>query len=250
MPPVEPAPAPAPAAQTALECREPDYVPCCFSAFQALRQRIIQDTGWDALASLENAYIPLSSSLDPGKGQDWLFTGRAFTLNPLTLNAGWMAVVREEIDGSTYWRVYLRTVAQDGSQGEPLRSLPWDLTSRYNLNPTAYDQGGSFARAIPTGYWVDLTAIAQQFGWERIPALDNWRTFFAGTQFNEFVLSDGLKWQDAMLELYPADIFSTPTVVIPPTRTPTVTPWWYVYKTQTPTITPSPTLRPTYTPAP
>lgn len=219
-------------------------------AFQALRDRIIKDTGWDALASLENAYTPLTSALDPGKGQDWLYTGRAFAINPLILNAGWMAVMREEIDGRTYWRVFLRTVAQDGSEGEPLRTLPWDLTSRYNMDPSAYDQGGSYANSIPAGYWVDLTAIAHKFGWERVAALDNWRTYFGGAQFNEFVMSDGLDWHTAMLELYPGDIFITPTVVVPPTRTPTATPRWYYYKTPTPTLTFTPTMRPTYTPAP
>jgi TolB protein len=220
------------------------------ASFQALRERIVLDTGWDALASLENAYTPLTSALDPGQGQDWLFTGRAFAINPLTLNAGWMVVVREEIDGRTYWRIFLRTVAQDGSQGEPLRLLPWDLTSRYSLNPSNYDQGGAFAASIPTGFWVDLTATAHKFGWERIPALDNWRSYFKGTLFNEFIMSDGLDWRSAMLQLYPLDVFITPTVVIPPTRTATATPKGYRYKTATPTPTSTPTMRPTYTPAP
>jgi TolB protein len=217
-------------------------------SFVALRARIILDTGWDALASLENAYTPLTSVLDPGQGQDWLFTGRAIAINPLTLNAGWMVVMREEIDGSTYWRIYLRTVAQDGSQGEPLRVLPWDLTSRYSLDPSAYDQGGSYASSIPTGFWIDFTATVQKYGWERLPALDNWRTYFKGTLFNEFVLSDGLDWRTAMLQVYPPDIFITPTVVIPPTRTATATPKGYRYKTATPTVTFTATMRPTFTP--
>jgi TolB protein len=219
-------------------------------SFLALRQRIIAETGWDVLASLENAYTPLTSALDPGKGQDWLFTGRAFAINPLTLNAGWMVVVREEIDGRTYWRIFLRTVAQDGSQGEPMRVLPWDLSSRYNLDPSTYDQGGTYASSIPTGFWVDLTATAQKFGWERIPAFDNWRSYFKGTQFNQFILSDGLDWRAAMLELYPVDIFVTPTVIIPPTRTPTATPKGYRFKTATPTVTSTPTMRPTFTTEP
>jgi len=219
-------------------------------SFEALRQRIITDSGWDALASLENAYVPLTSALDPGKGLDWLYTGRAFTINPLTLNAGWMVVVREEVEERTYWRVFLRTVAQDGSQGEPLRVLPWDLTARYNLDPASYDQGGAFAKTIPTGFWIDLTSIAHKYGWERVSALDNWRTYFKGTQFNEFVLREGLDWRSAMLQIYPPDIFITPTIVIPPTPTPTATPKGFRYKTPTPTVTSSPTMRPTYTLAP
>jgi hypothetical protein len=53
-----------------------------------------------------------------------------------------------------------------------------------------------------------------------------------------------------MLQLYPPDIFVTPTVVIPPTRTPTETPKGYRYKTATPTVTFTPTPRPTFTPSP
>ena len=219
-------------------------------SFNALRERIIADTGWDALASLENAYTPLTTTLDPGNGQDWLFTGRAFAINPLTLNAGWMVVTREELEGRLYWRIFLRTVAQDGSQGEPMRVIPWDLTARYSLDPTAYDQGGVYASSIPAGYWVDLTAAALKFGWERIPAQDNWRSYFKGTRFNEFILPNGLDWRTAMLKLYPPDIFVTPTVIITLTPTVTITPKGYFYKTATPTLTPTSTMRPTYTPGP
>ena len=219
-------------------------------SFNALRERVITETGWDALASLESAYTPLTSALDPGNGQDWLFTGRAFSINPLTLNAGWMVVIREELEGRTYWRIFLRTVAQDGSQGEPMRLIPWDLTTRYSLDPTAYDQGGSYATSLPTGYWVDLTATALKYGWERLPALENWRSYFKGTLFNEYVLNGGLDWRTAMLQLYPPDIFITPTVVTPATPTSTATPKGYFYKTATPTLTSTSTMRPTFTPAP
>lgn len=219
-------------------------------SFNALRKRIMTDAGWDVLGNLENAYTPLTSSLDPGKSEDWLYTGRAFALNPLTAKAGWMLTMREEYDGQTYWRIYLRALAQDGSVGEPLNNLPWDLNARYSLNPRAYDQGGEYASTLPTGYWIDFTNLAREFGWTRLPALGNWRSYYPGIRFNEFVLTGGLDWRAAMLQLYPPDIFTTPTVVIPPTKTPTITPTGYRYKTATPTITDTPSMRPTFTPSP
>jgi TolB protein len=219
-------------------------------AFNTLRERTIRETGWDVLSNLENAHTPLTASLEPGRGDSWLYTGRAFGLNPLPLNAGWMYAIREDYNGQTYWRVYLRPQAQDGSMGEPLRAHPWDLNARYSLNPTAYEQGGQLFENVPPGYWVDFTRLARAYGWQRHPAQTNWRTFFKGALFNEFGMPGGLSWRDAMLELYPPDILITPTVVIPPTRTPTPTPTGYRYRTPTPTPTFTPTMLPTFTPEP
>jgi TolB protein len=213
-------------------------------SFIALRQRVASVVGWDALASLGNAYVPLTTPLDPGLGDDWLYTGRAFALNPLLVNAGWIAAVREDDGAQTYWRLYLRTLAQDGSQGEPLHTAPWDFNARYAGDPSLYDQGGGTMNPIPSGYWFDLTALAAEYGWERLPSLSNWRTYSIGARFNEFAFTQGLDWYTAMLELYPPEALITPTIVIPPTRTPTATP--RSYKTPTPSITP--TLNPTHTP--
>jgi TolB protein len=215
-------------------------------AFEALRQRVIKETNWDALASLENAFVPLTTALDPGLGQDWLYTGRAFALNPLSMGAGWMLLTREDIEGQTYWRVYLRPQAQDGSQGEPLHALPWNLNARYDLDPNAYDQGGALLAQVPSGYWVDFTALARRYGFDRLPALPDWRTYARGARFNEFALTSGLTWHEAMLQLYPPEILVTPTAVVAPTRTPTRTPRFY----RSPTPTPSSTPRPTFTTTP
>ncbi|MBI5933476.1 MAG: TolB family protein [Chloroflexi bacterium] len=222
-------------------------------AFNALRARVIAETGWDALASLQNAYVPLTNPLDPGLGQDWLYTGRGFALNSLLANAGWMVSVREGVGQQTYWRIYLRAQSQDGSQGAPLNESPWDLNARYDVDPQAYDQGGAYA-PIPPGYWVDFTALARAYGFERQSALPNWRVYFAGTRFTEFVMTDGLDWYNAMLQLYPAEALVTPTPKLPPTLTPTLTPVPTLTSgpSPTPTITASPTNTPlpTSTPTP
>ena len=222
-------------------------------AFVALRERARLEVGWDALGALENAFVPLTASLDPGFAEDWLYTGRAFAINSLMTTAGWMVAVREDFGAQTYWRLYLRAQLQDGSLGEPLRDAPWDLSARYNLDPTIYEQGGTYSD-VPEGYWVDVTSLAIQYGWERVPALPNWRTFYRGARFSEFALTEGMDWYSAMLQLYPPDILVTPTKVLPPTITPTRTPLptWTPLPTRTPrpTFTPSPTRSPTITMTP
>jgi len=214
-------------------------------SFQALRTRIASETGWDYLSNLENAYVPLTSPLEPGMGDDWLYTGRAVAVNTLPINAGWLVVVREDFGSETYWRIYLRALSQDGSAGIPLHDQPWDFNARNNGNTTAYEQGGGMQDSIPSGYWIDFTERAYYYGWERLPALSTWRASYPAARFNEFALMDETDWQSAMLELYPPEALITPTAVVPPTRTFTPTSRWYV--SPTPTMTPSP--RPTFTPS-
>ncbi len=204
-------------------------------SFSALRNRVIIEAGWDVLASLENAFIPLTTNLDPGLEEDWLYTGRAFTINPLMVDTGWMVTLREDVGAQTYWRVYIRAMVQDGSLGEPIHNAPWNLNARYELDPRAYEQGGKYA-AVPSGYWVDMTALAAAYNWERQPALPNWRTYYRGSRFTEFALTGGLDWYTAMRELYPVEALITPTRVLPPSLTPT--------RTFTPTETPRPTRTP------
>jgi TolB protein len=213
-------------------------------SFQALRKRVAAEAGWDFLSNLENAFVPLTAPLAPGMGEDWLYTGRAFAFNTLPVNAGWVMVVREDLGSQAYWRVYLRTRFQDGSQGEPLHSQPWNFSARFSGDVRSYEQGGALLQTVPTGYWLDFTALAAAYGWERLPALNTWRSAVATSHFNEFVLSDQQDWRDAMLELYPGEVLITPTAVIPTTQLPTRTP--------RPTRTPTPTRRPysTRTPSP
>ena len=226
-------------------------------SFVALRSRIILETGWDALASLENAFIPLTTSLEPGLEEDWLYTGRAFAINSLMANAGWMVALREDVGAQTYWRIYIRSTVQDGSLGEPIHNAPWNLNARYELNPRTYEQGGEYA-AVPAGYWVDVTSLATAYGWERLPSLPNWRTYYAGTRFTEFALTSGLDWYSAMQELYPLEALVTPTRVFAPTLTPTPTftstptkrPTRTPYATKTATLSPTATGSPTFTPTP
>jgi len=180
-------------------------------AFRALRQDVAARTGWDFLGNLENAFLPLTQPSAPGMEEDWLYTGRAFNANPVLTHAGWMVLVREDINGRTYWRVYLKARYQDGSQGMPLTRPAWDLDARFNGDAKVYEQGGQLA-AIPEGYWVDFTELAGRYGWERQAALINWLTYYPAARFNQFVHREGLDWASAMAELYPPEALSASLV--------------------------------------
>lgn len=225
-------------------------------SFYALRAKTAEQIGWDFLSSLESAYIPLTAPPDPGLGENWLYTGRSFKFNQAPASAGWLALVREDYGAQTYWRVYLRTRFQDGSQGAPLKDLPWDLAARHSGDVVAYEQGGEMASTPPPGYWIDFTRLAAAYGWERLPAFFSWRGAFSGVRFNEFVLRDGLDWINAMLQIYPQAALDTPTPVSSPTMTSTAsnTPVPSPTYTRTPyrsrTPTPTQTRRPTRTPTP
>ena len=218
-------------------------------AFQALRAAVEQRAGWDVLSRLENAYLPLSSPAFPFSNEEWLYTGRAIALDAAVLNAGWLMVVREDYGSEIYWRLYLKTRYQDGRQGMPLRDLPFDLNARYRGDPIAYDRGGAWMSAAPEGYWIDLTELAQRYGWKRLPALATWRIALSTARYAILVKRDQTDWYAAMLELYPAEALYTPTPVPSPTQTPTRT--LIPTRTATPTPTSLPTLTPriTLTPA-
>lgn len=218
-------------------------------AFDALRQQVAAEAGWDTLSSLENAYMAVTSPSTPSIQDDWLYTGRAFAINPLILSAGWMAITREDFNGQTYWRVYIKARYQDGSMGMPMIEQTWDVNARFTGDTRSYEQGGKLGPA-PDGFWIDLTEIASRYSWERLPAWTNWRTFYPSLRFNQFVITNGLEWHQAMAELYPPEAMATPTAIPTYTPTPTVTPAYRRpgTETPTPTITPIPTRRPTWTP--
>ncbi|MGB9641371.1 MAG: hypothetical protein ACPL4H_10700, partial [Anaerolineales bacterium] len=213
-------------------------------AFQAWRAEVNLRSGWDYLSQLENAYLPLSSPPSAALDEEWSYTGRGVALESAALNSGWLITVREDFGADIYWRLYLKTRIQDGSLGQPLHELPFDLNARYSGNPIAYDQGGALLNAAPAGYYVDLTELALQYGWERIPALMSWKTSLDNARFNQFVARDGLTWYAAMMELYPPEALYTATPLPPPTNTPIPTPFTTHSPTQTllstPLVSPTP----------
>lgn len=196
-----------------LEAPYPQFHDLVNESFSALKEQAAQKIGWDFLGTLENAYIPITAPLDPKQDLSWLYTGRGFRVSGLPRQAGWMVVVREDYGAQTYWRVYVRAHAQDGSLGRPLHDLPWDFDARYAGIPLKYEQGGAVAQEVPAGYWVDFTALANVYGWERLPALSRWLSSFPAARFSEFAFRSGLTWRAAMLEIYPPQALYTPTAV-------------------------------------
>jgi hypothetical protein len=211
-------------------------------SFTALRQAVLQKTGIDYLGELEDAFWELGRLPEPGQERlNWHLTGRAVSLNRNQIY-GFpppLEIVREDIGVQTYWRIFARVAVQDGQLGKPLYDLPWDFSARQGGDVEAYEEGGRVRPGVPSGYYVDLTQLFADYGWERLPADRSWRYNFGGVSFWEFVKSDGLTWEDAMLEIYSADelnqfltvptAFPTSTVAPPsstpePTRTPTPVP--------------------------
>lgn len=207
-------------------------------SFEAMRQRVRQTVGIDLLSDLEDAYWRIDSQNGPPRlpepGQErtnWHYTGRAIALDRTLALLGdppILVVVREETELGTMWRVFARVAenAQNGALGEPLRTLPWDFNTR-SQDPVAFEEGGSLMDSTPPGYYVDLTELFNDFGWERLRADRTWRTNFSGVLYWVFVKDEGLAWQDAMQQIYTPDEFNaflTGITPLPPTPIPSATP--------------------------
>lgn len=176
-------------------------------SFNALRQKTLAAVGWDVLGELEDAFWAIDRPPQPGEERrNWYMAGRQFGVNR-NLIVGFparMEVVREDLGVNTSWRVYIRVAddAQSGQLGEPLRRLPWDIASRNLGDVEAYDEGGRLKPGVPTGYYVDFTQLAADYGWERVPAGSDWRANINSVNYWLFRKTGGLTWYDAMRELY------------------------------------------------
>jgi TolB protein len=182
----------------------------------AWQQDLIEASGWDFLHTTLGAW----RSIDQVRKREmyvydygylsWHKAGRALdlALEYKVEGQDQLLQVREDLGEQTYWRLYLRTAEQDGSQGEPLKEHPW----RYwwhivpEEEPEAYDAGGK-RLPIPAGYYVDVTALAKRHGWERIAAYQiegdyHWSSDSNGTEYWHYERADSLTWWQAMQQLY------------------------------------------------
>jgi TolB protein len=174
------------------------------NSYNALRERVLAETGWDYLAILGDSWRPMNHTPRPGQGRiSWHVCGRAIDVNQGFLRDGDLELVREDVGGVTYWRVFIKARTQDGTLGEPLRVAPWDLSARDD-GGEATAQGGKL-KAIPEGYYVDFTTIAADYGWERRNALSDWRSSYYDIEWWHFQKTEGMSWYDCMTELYPEE---------------------------------------------
>jgi TolB protein len=173
-------------------------------SFDALRQRVAEEAGWDYLGSLESAWLPMSYTPPSGHSRmNWHVCGRAIGLDqrPYDTDVPQIELVREDIGSATYWRVFIRAAKQDGSMGEPLREGVWDLHTREE-GGSALVEGGTIKERVPSGYYVDFTTLASDYGWERLPSLWRWRYSWLDIWWWEFQKTDDLSWWECMLEIY------------------------------------------------
>ncbi len=180
-------------------------------SFRALRNRVVSESGVDFLAQLSDMTRLISYLCDSTCDTlSWHKSGRAVdTLLTLPRNGlETVVLVREDVNAEVHWRVYLRAAKQDGSQGEPLTDAPWNITvnARSHIAPGL----GGFEDAVEYGYFVDLTELARQYGWNRISAHDDvdfdWRNNREALEYWHFQKEDGMNWWQAMQEVYPPDL--------------------------------------------
>ncbi len=178
------------------------------NSFLTLRARVKEESGYDFLNTLADMTRDITSTCDKScDNLSWHKSGRAVDAQlEYTDRSGQdlLALVREDQLGETYWRLYLRASVQDGTLGEPLKAGVWDLSYRARA-VIAPDLGG-IENPPPSGYYIDFTELAREYGWNRISSHDDpdfdWRWYKLALEYWHYQKTDGLPWYQAMKELY------------------------------------------------
>lgn len=176
--------------------------------FDALRADVRAATGRDFLGTLADAWRPLGFKSSGSAFFSWHKTGRAFDTQMELWGPGGrrdMVLVRDEAGGRTRWRMFLRAGAQDGSIGRPLEEPGWTFSAGSG-DAELMRTGGRRGASIPGGYWVDFTALAARYGWQRIPSIArgslDWRRSWTGIEYWHYERRDGLRWFEAARQIY------------------------------------------------
>jgi TolB protein len=175
-------------------------------SYSALRRRLADEVGYDFLGQVSEATRPYSFFSETSEYASWHKSGRAVdTLFEYHTDDGQvLEIVRDDMGGETYWRVFLRCADQDGTCGRPITVNAWDYSYRARTE-IAPDQGG-IEKPMLHGYYVDFTALAREYGWTRISSWDDedfsWTWHFKAFEYWHYQNTDGLPWYAAMQEVY------------------------------------------------
>jgi hypothetical protein len=199
-----------------LEAPDPRLVSGVDKAFRAWRTAVFARSGNDFLGRVSDVFRPAAYYSHRLGYLSWHKTGRAVDLLFDWRDAQGkdaLYIVRENVGGEVYWRLYLKCAVQDGTLGEPLTQAPWYFWWHYAPagHPEAAENGGK-RLPIPAGYFVDVTALAERYGWSRIASyhLDDfhWQRDSTATEYWHYQHTDGLTWYQAMSQIYPQDVLA------------------------------------------
>ncbi|MBT9558995.1 MAG: DUF4157 domain-containing protein [Myxococcales bacterium] len=143
----------------------------------------------------------------------WHKTGRA-----VDLNQGLRWVIREDASGgSTFFRLYLARLATPTAEaGAAPAVAPPDAgaaaaqdDAAVAPDPTSVrlPEGTEFhhnpyGRRVYTTTFVDVTAILEKHGLERIRAQNGWEDSYNRREWWHYQKTEGLTWYDALLQVY------------------------------------------------
>ncbi|MCR4406100.1 MAG: DPP IV N-terminal domain-containing protein [Anaerolineae bacterium] len=179
-------------------------------SYEAWRAEVTEKTGYDFLGLVSDMFRRYGPARRTYGYLSWHRAGRAVDLRFDLIDENGenrLIRVREDIGQQIHWRLFIKCAAQDGTQGEPMTVGEWRFWWNVDrsLEPEIYEQGGE-PLLPPEGYFVDLTAIAHKYGWERIAAYDeedySWKFDTLGTEYWHYQRTDGLTWYAAMQEIY------------------------------------------------
>jgi TolB protein len=180
-------------------------------SFQAWRRRLTAELGYDFLSELSDAARDVGSYTENSQYASWHKSGRAVdTLFDYYRDGQLMhEIAKENYSGETYWRIYLRCLDQSGACGRPVTANPWNYSRRARVE-IAPEQGG-IEKDNLAGYYVDMTAMAREYGWERISSYDDeefgWTWNFIALEYwhyqKRFEQDGAANWYQAMQDIYP-----------------------------------------------
>ena len=185
-------------------------------SFQNWRFQLRDEVGYDFLGQLSDATRDVGAYTETSQYASWHKSGRAVdTLFDYYLGEQLAhEIIREDYSGETYWRIYLRCVDQTGRCGRPVVVNPWNYSARARTI-VAPEQGG-IEKSNLSGYYIDMTAIAREYGWDRISAYDDdefsWVWHFVAFEYWHYQKRldgigrhDDANWYQAMLDIYPSE---------------------------------------------